>query len=42
MGRMVIALVAWVLLFECILCREARVAGLSDKAAEFVWKSIGI
>ena len=39
---MVIVLMAWVLLFEYMLYREAGVVGLSDKAAEFVWKSRGM
>ena len=42
MGWIVMALMAWLLLLEQILYREAGVAGLLDKAAEFVWKSRGI
>ena len=42
MGWMVVVLMAWVLLFECMLCWEAGVAGPLDEAAEFVWKSAGI
>ena len=35
---MMVALIAWILPFECMLCRVIGLAGLPSKVEEFIWK----
>ena len=38
LGRMMVALIAWILPFEHMLCRVTGLAGLLSKVEEFIWK----
>ena len=37
-GRIMVALIAWILPFECMLCQVIGLAGLPSKVEEFIWK----